>query len=57
MIKRILVRLRQDTSGVTIIEYALLASLIAVALIAVLGLLREDVSESFSRIGSAINKV
>ncbi|MFN7227184.1 MAG: Flp family type IVb pilin [Holosporales bacterium] len=57
MIKRILVRLRRDTSGVTIIEYALLASLIAVALIAVLSLLKDDVSTSFSRIGSAINKV
>lgn len=56
MIKRILVRLRRDTSGVTIIEYALLASLIAVALIAVLSLLKDDVSTSFSRIGSAINQ-
>ncbi|MFN5608672.1 MAG: Flp family type IVb pilin [Holosporales bacterium] len=56
MIKKLFTRLRRDTSGVTIIEYALLASLIAVALIAVLSLLRADVSESFSRIGSAINQ-
>lgn len=57
MIKKLFTRLRRDTSGVTIIEYALLASLIAVALIAVLSLLKDDVSTSFSRIGSAINKV
>jgi pilus assembly protein Flp/PilA len=56
MIKKLFTRLRRDTSGVTIIEYALLASLIAVALIAALGLLEDDVSKSFSRIGSAINK-
>ncbi len=56
MIKSILVRLRRDTSGVTILEYGLLAALIGVALITVIGSLRENISTGFSNIGSAIAK-
>ncbi|MFN5589123.1 MAG: Flp family type IVb pilin [Holosporales bacterium] len=54
MIKSILVRLRQDTSGATALEYGLLAALIAVVIIGAVTTLGENVSTSFSKIGSAI---
>lgn len=44
--------LRTDKKGVTIIEYALLATLVAVALVAALGTLKTSISTSLSTIGN-----
>ena len=43
-----------DESGVTAIEYALIASLIAVAIIAVVTTVGQNVSTVFSEIGSSL---
>ena len=43
-----------DESGATLIEYALLASLVAVALVAALGTLRGKVSGTFSNVGAQL---
>lgn len=44
----------QQERGASMLEYALLAALIAVALIAGIGALQTNVSQSFSNIGSAL---
>lgn len=41
--------------GATMVEYALMVALLAVALIAAVVLLQENVSQTFSRVGSAVN--
>jgi pilus assembly protein Flp/PilA len=43
-----------DNSGATAIEYALMASLIAIALVTVLGKLGTRLSQEFSEISSAL---
>jgi pilus assembly protein Flp/PilA len=43
-----------DDSGATAIEYALIASLIAVALVTVLGVLGTRLSQEFSEVSSAL---
>ncbi|MCU0711517.1 MAG: Flp family type IVb pilin [Pirellula sp.] len=50
-------RLLADQSGATAIEYALMASLIAVAVISSVGLLATRTRESFNKSGDAINPV
>ena len=47
-----LLALRNDKRGVTIIEYALLAALIGIALVAALGTLKGSISTAFSTIGT-----
>lgn len=44
----------QDEEGVTVIEYALIAALIAVAVIVIVGLVGQQVGSAFSRICSAL---
>jgi pilus assembly protein Flp/PilA len=54
------IRLRSllsDQEGATAIEYALMASLIAVAVIASVGLLANKTKDSFNTSGEAINPV
>ncbi|MCB0346506.1 MAG: Flp family type IVb pilin [Bdellovibrionales bacterium] len=41
--------------GATMVEYALMVALLAVALIAAVVLLQQNVSQTFSRVGSAVN--
>lgn len=52
--KQQLLQLWRDEDGATAIEYALIAGLIAVVLIATLTTLGEDIKETFTKIGSAI---
>lgn len=52
--KQQLLQLWRDEDGATAIEYALIAGLIAVVLIATLTTLGEDIKEVFTKIGSAI---
>ena len=47
-------KLLRDESGATAIEYGLIASLIAVALIAVMKTMSGKVSTTFGKIGSAM---
>jgi len=47
--------LRRDSSGVTAIEYGLIAGLIAVAIIGVLALLGGDLKSLFTTVGSGLN--
>jgi len=46
--------LRSDKRGVTIIEYALLAALIGVALISAMSTLQGKISTEFSTIGTSL---
>jgi pilus assembly protein Flp/PilA len=46
---------KRDEEGVTIIEYALLAALIAIAAIVAIKAVGGDVSSSFSKVDSAIS--
>ncbi|MFN7845184.1 MAG: Flp family type IVb pilin [Pirellula sp.] len=50
-------RLVADQSGATSIEYALMASLIAVAVISSVGVLAAKTKESFDKSGDVINPV
>ena len=50
-------RLVVDQSGATAIEYALMASLIAVAVISSVGFMATKTKESFNNSGDAINPV
>jgi len=45
----------QDEEGQTLVEYALIIALIAIVLIAALGLLGTDIEEIFGRIGGALD--
>ena len=47
-------RLVRDESGVTAIEYALIASLIAVAAVAVIGTIGTNVSGTFSKVAASL---
>ncbi|MGD0230341.1 MAG: Flp family type IVb pilin [Syntrophorhabdales bacterium] len=47
-------RFLKDEEGVTMIEYALLAGLIAVALVTVIGTLKGNLSTLFTTIGTSI---
>jgi Flp pilus assembly pilin Flp len=49
-------RLLADTRGVAAIEYAFLASPIAVSLVAALSMLGDKLSEHFTNIGAAIER-
>ena len=49
-----LVRKENKEEGATMVEYVLLAALLAVALIAAIAALKKNVSISFSQTGSAI---
>jgi len=48
-------RFIRDEEGVTAIEYALIASLIAVVIIAAVKLVGEDVNNTFNTIANAIS--
>ncbi len=50
-----LISLKKDRRGVTAIEYALIASLIAIVLIGALGTLGSDIVSSFNLIGTTIS--
>ena len=52
MLKRFLF----DDSGATAIEYGLICALIAVALIAALNLLGNEIEETFNKISTELNK-
>lgn len=47
-------RFRDDKSGATAIEYGLIAALIAVVIIAMVTLVGQDLSTTFSTIASAL---
>lgn len=47
-------RLFKDRSGVTAIEYGLIASLIAVAIIVAVELVGTNLNETFNTVGSAL---
>ncbi len=51
---QLLTRFVHDESGATAIEYGLIASLIAVAIIAVLGTLGTNISSTFSKVSAPI---
>ncbi|HQH26897.1 MAG TPA: Flp family type IVb pilin [Oligoflexia bacterium] len=46
---------KKEEKGASMLEYALLAALIAVVCIAAITFLGREASESFSRIGSQVN--
>jgi pilus assembly protein Flp/PilA len=52
---RLLRRLRQDQRGVTAVEYALLAAIIAVGITAAATSLKGNIASAFSTVGSTIN--
>jgi pilus assembly protein Flp/PilA len=52
--KKFLNKIRKDESGATAIEYGLIAALIAVILISSLGLLGNNVSNSFTKISNSV---
>jgi len=51
---RTLIKLVRDESGVTAIEYALIAALIAVAAIAAFSLVGTNLSNTFSKVASCL---
>ena len=53
--KKFLNKIRKDVSGATAIEYGLIAALIAVILISSLGLLGNNVSNSFTKISNSVS--
>lgn len=46
----------EEEEGATMVEYALMVALLAVALISAVGLLKRNVSEAFSKSGSALKQ-
>ena len=50
----LIARLVRDESGVTAIEYALIASLIAVAAVTVMGTVGTNLSGTFSKVASSL---
>jgi pilus assembly protein Flp/PilA len=50
-----LTRVHEDEEGQTLIEYSLIAALVAVALIAALNLLAIDIGEIFTAIGAELD--
>jgi len=57
MVSSVLSALRRDASGVTAIEYGLIAGAIAVAIIATVIALGGDISNLFGATGSALSSV
>jgi len=57
MVSCVLCALRRDDSGVTAIEYGLIAGAIAVAIIATVIALGGDISNLFGATGSALSSV
>jgi pilus assembly protein Flp/PilA len=53
--KKFLNKIRKDESGATAIEYGLIAALIAVVLISSLGLLGNNISNSFGKISNSVS--
>jgi pilus assembly protein Flp/PilA len=53
--KKFLNKIRKDESGATAIEYGLIAALIAVILISSLGLLGNNVANSFTKVSNAVS--
>jgi pilus assembly protein Flp/PilA len=51
---QLLKRIAHDESGATAIEYGLIASLIAVAIIAILGTLGTNLSGTFSKVSGQV---
>jgi pilus assembly protein Flp/PilA len=51
---RYLVSMLQDRKGVTALEYALIAALIAVVIIGAVSLLGQDISKVFSTVANTI---
>ena len=54
-IARILHALHNDESGQDLIEYALVAALIAFGAVAAMGTLSSDINTAFSKIGSKLD--
>ena len=54
MRKLLFSRFVKDQSGVTAIEYGLIASLIAVVIIGVVGLVGTDLSGTFSKVAASL---
>ena len=54
-IKQILVNLVQDESGQDLIEYALVAALIALGSVAAMGKLSSAISSAFGTVGTNLN--
>jgi pilus assembly protein Flp/PilA len=52
--KKFLNKIRKDESGATTIEYGLIAALIAVVLITALGLLGNNINNSFTKISTSV---
>jgi pilus assembly protein Flp/PilA len=53
--KKFLNKIRKDESGATAIEYGLIAALIAVVLITALGLLGNNINNSFTKIATSVS--
>lgn len=53
-IQELLAKLRRDEKGATVIEYALIAALVAVVAIAGFQLVGNNVSDKMSEVGSAL---
>jgi len=53
--KRVLATLHQEESGQDLIEYALLAALIALAATVGMGVVASDINNAFSKIGSKLS--
>jgi pilus assembly protein Flp/PilA len=53
--KKFLNKIRKDEKGATAIEYGLIAALIAVVLISSLGLLGNNISNSFGKISNSVS--
>lgn len=54
--KKFLARFAADESGVTAIEYGLIAALIAVVIIAAVTNIGTQLNSSFTKVGSALSK-
>jgi len=54
---KLLSRFYKDESGATAIEYGLIATLIAVAIMVGAGFLGNSLNTKFNQIGAAVNKV
>jgi pilus assembly protein Flp/PilA len=52
--KKIMKKIRSNESGATAIEYGLIAALIAVVLITALGLLGNNINNSFTKISTRV---
>ena len=48
-------RFMKDESGATAIEYGLIAALIAVALVAALGALKNNLANTFNKVGTSLS--